>query len=100
MSFLSLNAIEFSAKLHKKSLFYLEITTVSYLIYRRQDSLFPLEFLNLSPNKFPPTSSAPMIVPLYVAAKRGLDLSSIDFLLGGSALNTLAQRELPTSCPQ
>ena len=58
--------------------------------------MFPLEFLNLPPNEFPPTSAAPMVVPLYVAAKRGLDLSGIDFLLGGSVLNTLAQRELPT----
>jgi hypothetical protein len=30
------------------------------------------------------------IVPLYVAVKRGLELSDIDFLLGGSSLNTLA----------
>ena len=34
----------------------------------------------------------PKVVPIYVAGQRGLDLSSIDFMIGGTPLDVLANR--------
>lgn len=44
------------------------------------------------PNRFP--NDAGYIVPMFVARKRGLDLASIDFILGGSSMDYLANRTL------
>jgi hypothetical protein len=43
-------------------------------------------------NTFP--FDAGFAVPLYVAQERGVDLRSVDFVLGGSALNVLASRKI------
>ena len=56
---------------------------------------FPVSFVsglppqNL-PNHFP--NDPGYIVPLYVALQRGVSLNDIDFVLGGSALDVLANR--------
>ena len=42
------------------------------------------------PNRFP--NDPGYIVPLYVALQRGVALTDIDFVLGGSALDVLANR--------
>ncbi|CAE8636820.1 unnamed protein product [Polarella glacialis] len=55
----------------------------------------PVSFVDLIPqhveNVFP--YDAGYIVPLFKAVQRGLKLEDIDFLLGGSSLNILAQKE-------
>ncbi|CAE8659377.1 unnamed protein product [Polarella glacialis] len=55
----------------------------------------PMSFVDLIPqhveNVFP--YDAGYIVPLFKAVQRGLKLEDIDFLLGGSSLNVLAQKE-------
>ncbi|CAD7976314.1 unnamed protein product [Amoebophrya sp. A25] len=45
--------------------------------------------------------SCPRVVPLFVAEKRGLDLSSVDFLLGGSFFQTCGEADcfMPPSPP-
>mmetsp|Transcript_40998 Transcript_40998/g.66243 ORF Transcript_40998/g.66243 Transcript_40998/m.66243 type:complete len:360 (+) Transcript_40998:78-1157(+) len=60
------------------------------------DSLkLPISFLDLRPqpveNVFP--YDAGYIVPLFKAVQHGLKLEDIDFLLGGSSLSVLAQKE-------
>lgn len=56
----------------------------------------PVTFGQLAPQKvlnmFPVDNGA--IVPLYVAKQRGVDLESVDFLLGGSVLNVFANKEV------
>jgi hypothetical protein len=56
----------------------------------------PLELPRLPPqvvdNVFPHDSG--FVVPLYVARERGVDLGSVDFILGGSALNVLANKQI------
>lgn len=56
----------------------------------------PLELPRLPPqvvdNVFPHDSG--FVVPLYVARARGVDLGSVDFILGGSALNVLANKQI------
>ena len=75
-------------KLHDST----EIPVICYsalrfpLIMRRD--LPPQKF----PNRFP--NDAGYVVPLFVAFKRGLDLSTIDFILGGSSMDYLANRLL------
>ena len=48
------------------------------------------------PNRFP--NDPGYVVPLYVAATRGLALKDVDFLLGGSALEILANRSIDDDC--
>jgi len=54
---------------------------------------FPSLKRNAKLNKFPHSTSE--LIPLYIAKSNGHDLESIDFVLGGSALNALAERETP-----
>jgi hypothetical protein len=57
----------------------------------------PITFHDLPPqyvlNAFP--EDAGVIVPLYVAKERGIDLSKVDFILGGSALKAFADQKVP-----
>lgn len=56
----------------------------------------PMLFPNLPPqpasNRFP--FEPGYFVPLYVAKARGVDLQSVDFILGGSALHMLANKDM------
>ena len=63
-----------------------------------------LSFFSLCPLRFLPTRQKksdivpenaidpPRVVPIYVAGQRGLDLSGIDFMIGGTPLDVLANR--------
>jgi len=63
---------------------------------RLEQNVLPLDFRAMRgqpcPNSFP--FNAGYLVPLYVAVCRGLRLDAVDFLLGGSTLDVLANQRI------
>ena len=56
-------------------------------------SLYPFSLRSLPPNILSKNAAdPPRAVPIYVAGVRGLNLSTIDFMIGGTQLDILANR--------